>query len=320
MGIDDHLFAGAGAFYDAYHGKPIFDSYRHRVQAQHELDRLDAKEHPVARGWGKGLGAALQLAGSGGLSVIGRGGVRLAETAPIIAKELKTLAGAGGLAGIGGQYLADPHSTLGDYAGAGLGGVAEGLMAPRGQPGQASTVGGFVSSLAQDAFNGRRPSLQKALENASTARLWGSAGGAAGRRLFERLPGQQMAKADLAAMPQGYKPPLNKEEIGESLSKARIWAAGDTVLPGKKQRVFLKGGGSVIPDFSLASGVRRESKAGISARLKRWQPKAKQQLGDNFLVDHFLPQDMGLLHGYPAGLAGYHLQDEWQRRERNLRN
>src|SRR5258708_12102775 len=74
------------------------------------------------------------------------------------------------MVGLGMQTASDiaaggRRSSFGDNAGAAFGGAAGAAALPFG-PGRAGAVGGWVTSAAQDVFNGRPISLDRAGESA----------------------------------------------------------------------------------------------------------------------------------------------------------
>ncbi|HMI19424.1 MAG TPA: hypothetical protein VK533_07765 [Sphingomonas sp.] len=320
FGLDDQAYAGARALIDAANGKSLSQAYRDRIAYEHARDQYYAQHYGVARTAGKIAGSVAQLAVGGGLGTIGKAGARIKQVTPMIGRELAALGGVGATGGVGGQAYSDAMrgrlSSLGDYAGAGLGGAAEGVMATRGQPGKASAAGGFVTSLAQDVLNGRRPSMMKAIENASAASLLGAAGGAVGRKVSERLPSQLPSLK--GPLPVGYRPPLSKEILGESGSRARTWARGDKTVSANKERLYLDQGGFTRPDQRTLRGQHVESKYGIHADLTPRQKQAYRQLSLDYRVDQALPGDLGFLHGFFTGQAGYQMQDDWARKELDL--
>lgn len=76
----------------------------------------------------------------------------------------------------------------------------------------------------------------------------------------------------------------------------------------------------MYPDQRTASGQLVESKFGPYARLSKRQKQAYRQPSLDFRVDHLLPGDIGFLHGYLTGQAGYHMQDDNMRETPALRH
>ncbi len=165
LGAGDHIYAGARALADAVGGQDLRAAYKTRIAAERARDRYDAEHYRTARNAGKIIGTAAGLAALGPADALLAGGLRMAEAAPMVAREIGVLGGVGGAFGVGGQAISDFQrqelGTLGDYAGAAAGGATAALASVRLGPGQASAMGGAVTSVAQDALNGRPISLEK---------------------------------------------------------------------------------------------------------------------------------------------------------------
>jgi hypothetical protein len=218
----------------------------------------------------------------------------MAEATPLIAREIGYLAGGGGAVGIGGQAVADVlrrHvGSPGDYAGAALGGAVGGLASLGGRAGYAGAVGGAATSVAQDLFNGHRPSLAKAGDAAVVGGVLGTAGGLVGRGWSDRLHWSKQ-----------------KGPLGENFSRVRTWARGDETQPGPKRMERLPGGGRTIPDHRTFRGQQPreivESKFGRKHELSKGQKQAYKKLS-NYRVDHTMPSDVGAMAGFPLAVAG----------------
>ena len=336
FGLGDQAYALVRAGLDARHpGHGFWAAYRNRIKAAHEVDEQDARLYGGARTAGQfaaallpipggAVGAAAKLAGRAG-KLIGtaeklggtaaklsaraekfiRGsskiGVRIKETTPLTLRERAFIGGAGGVTGAGGQAFSDAtsghFSSFGDYAGAALGGTVNGLMAIKGRPILAGAAGGAATSLAQDEFNGRAPSLEHAALSASMSGLGGAVAGVMGHATAARL--------DKKA----------KEKLGELGSRARTLARGDRTVSTEKRRLYLSDGKYTYPDQRTASNQFVESKFGVWADLSERQKQAYRELGLNYRVDHFLPRDVGAVTGLLGAQAGYHapmfiLQDQ----------
>ena len=228
---------------------------------------------------------------------------RIQETTPLTVRERAAIGVTGGVGGAGGQAYSDVAnhrmSSFGDYAGAALGGTVNGLMAIRGRPSVAGAAGGAVTSVAQDGFNGRAPSLENAALAASSSGLTGAVGGALGHAKVAQWGNKQ------------------KEKMGEIGSIARTLARGDWTTSTKKERLYLRGGRYTYPDQRTASNQMVESKFGIYAKLSDRQKEAYNQSDIDYRVDHFLPRDIAALYGHWAAQAGhaplYLMQDDDQR-------
>jgi hypothetical protein len=227
------------------------------------------------------------------------GATRIPQATGLIAREIGVLGGIGGAAGVGGQALSDlaQHrlSTIGDYVGAALGGGVGGLASMVGRGSYAGAAAGGVTSLAQDALNGRLPSVDRARQAAIAGGAFGAVGGVLGRAWSNGLSNSA------------------KEQLGEKFSRLRTWARGDETMPGPKTREYLDDGGYTVPDQRTYSGDVVESKFGRSARLSRRQDQAYNQPLLNYRIDAALPQDVGVMVGLPASIYGYQASapDSW---------
>ena len=141
---------------------------------------------------------------------------------------------------------------------------------------------GAATSIAQDLFNGRPPSFNRAREAAQTGGVLGTIAGVAGRRWSDGLSNAV------------------KEDLGEGFSRLRTAARGDTTAPGGKTREYLSDGGYTYPDQRSFRGTQPsqlvESKFGISAALSKRQKQAYREL-PNYRVDATLPKDVGAVAG-----------------------
>jgi hypothetical protein len=266
------------------------------MSAEQAQDRYETMHYAAARTAGQFLGTGVQVAALGPAEGLYVGGVRMAEATPLIAREIAVIGGAGGAAGVGGQALSDAArrklSSIGDYAGAGLGGAVGGLASLGGRAGYAGAAGGAATSLAQDLFNGRALSLDRARGAAVMGGVLGAIGGAAGRRWSDGLDWR-----------------TEKGLLGEEFSRLRTWARGDKTLSGKKTAEVLGNQKITIPDLrSVRNGQQREiieSKFGKTAKLSKNQKYAHKTRND-YRVDHSLPKDVGAITGFLPGLFGLH--------------
>ncbi len=310
FGLGDQIKAGFGTLSDVIHGQSAGEAYRRRIAAQHAYDRMDAQQHPTARGWGKGAGAALQLATSGPLGAIARGGARIAEVTPLALRELGVLGAAGAGGGVASQAVADGithrRSSPADYIAQGVGGSVEALMSRSGLAGRAGAAGAATASVVGDLLHGRMPSGMRAARAASEGAFLGAGAGAVGRKLSNALPRQA----------KGHW--ISKEGLGEAASVVRTFIGGDRTISRLKRAAHLPGGGYTLPDQRTLRGKLIESKFGGSADLTPRQKQAYRELGDQYRVDHILPEDVGSLFAYPAVQSGHVWQAKqdspWPRR------
>ena len=298
--------AGVHAIGDVLGGGDFRRAFANQMAAERAQDQYDAAHYGIARNVGQVLGNGVQLAALGpalGAEELAAGGVRMAQATPLIAREVATLAGAGGAAGVGGQAVSDVvrgrPSSLGDYAGAGLGGVVGALASRGGAGGKAGAISGAATSVAQDLFNGRVPSFDRARDAAEAGGRFGAAGGDFGGHWSDGLKGE-------GTSPKLINKP--KEDLGEGFSRLRTMARGDRTLPGGKTREYLANGKYTYPDSRSYRGAEVrdlvESKFGKSASLSDRQKEAYRLLS-NYRVDHTLPRDVGALWAFPASMFGY---------------
>lgn len=285
-------------------GSPIA-SYDRRFEAEKAQDRYDAAVHPRARTAGKVAGTAAQLLAPG--LVLTRLGsvVRMAEAAPLVMREIGSLTGIGAAGGVAAQGMADVaarrRGSLADYGGSALGGAAGVLAALRGRPGLAGGIAGGASSLGQDLLNGRVRSWQDAM--AATERA--AEDSAAGH--FLAMPLGRGAARAVDALPSFKRKDAwlpNKGDLGEYLSKIRTRLRGDTVLPGGRT-IRLPDGGRSFADHLTAGGEIVEAKFGRTARLSNRQKQVRARNPDDYRVDHFLPEDLGLMAAVPTGMITF---------------
>ena len=287
FGLADNASAGVRALLDGGLDGAA-QRYQSNMDEERAQDRYDEAHYGGARTAGQVAGTVAQIAALGPMDGLVAGGVRLAETAPMIAREAAVLGGGGGALGVGNQALSDFQArrlgTLGDYAGAGAGGAFDALASAKFGPGKGGAIGGAATSMLQDVFNGRNVSVSDARRAALAGQVLGGTAGMAGRKLSDSLS------------------ILDKGRLGEDLSKVRTWARGDSTLPGAKRSVRLADGRRTIPDSRTKAGELVESKFGRGADLTTNQRAAFHQPLSGFRVDHFLPADIGAIFGLPAGL------------------
>ena len=296
--IADRGSAAVKAALDARHGADFGKAYTRRMAEERASDQYDSAHYGAARMVGQVAGTAAQIAALGPAEGLLTGGVRMAEATPLLARELGVLGGVGGATGVAGQVVSDRAShrqgTLGDYAGAALGGAVGSLASTRGRGGLAGAAAGATTSVAQDLFNGRAPSFDRAQQAAVDGGALGLGGGVAGRAVSNRVPMKV------------------KEGLGEMASRIRTMARGDSTTFEGKFAQRLPGGGYTIPDQRTYLGEVVESKFGRAASLSKRQRQAYAEL-PNYRVDHSLPRDVGVAFGFPLAQGAMH--DGLQRRD-----
>lgn len=283
FGVGDRAYASVRALADASQGEGLARSYSRHYAGAQALDAYDEAHHPIARTIGEIAGTAAQIAASGGLEGAFVAGTRVPQATGLISREIATVGGLGGGAGVGGQAISDIGQgrlgSFGDYGGAAVGGVAGALAALRGRAAESGAIGGATTSLAQDIFNGRHPSWERAREAAGGGALIGGTVGAGGRLWSDNLEWR------------------TKGQLGEALSPLRTLARWDATIPGAKTAERLGNGKYTIPDSRTYGGEIVESKFGKSARLSQRQRQAYNLPIPNYRVDSFVPSDVGVALG-----------------------
>lgn len=307
FGVADRVHAGWDALGDQAKGQQFGSSYAARMAQERARDAYDAKHFGPARITGQVLGTGAQVLALGPLEGLAVGGSRIVQATPLIAREVGVLGAAGAGSGILEQGVSDlisrKPSSLGTYAGSALGGTVGALAARSGQAGYSGAASGVATSVAQDVFNGRPISIDGARNAAALGGGFGVAGGLVGRVGSNRLPSSNSLR-------KGVEPPrLTKETLGESFSRVRTAARGETTGVGGKRREYLRGGGYTYPDQrTFRDGVPVgliESKFGLTAELSKRQTQAFMEDLAGYRVDHKLPRDVGVLFGVPMAGFGY---------------
>lgn len=292
LGLGDRAYAGGRALIDAAQGADLGDAWRSRWATEQARDQYDAKNYRTARTVGEIAGTGLGFVALGPVDAALAGGVRIAQAAPMIAREAAVLGGIGAGGGVVSQAVTDLQNrrlgSVGDYVGSAVGGTAAALASARGRPGQAGAIGGATTSIAQDALNGRPVDWRGASQAALAGGYVAAPFGYAGRSYSNSLP--------IAA----------KGELGETLGRVRTLANGERPLPGGRHVEVNGGPRYTVLDQETPSGLMSEQKFGPGARLSRNQMAAYNEFGDRYRVDHFLPRDVGAVVAYPFGQIGYH--------------
>lgn len=293
LGLGDRLYAGGRALVDAGGGENLIDAYQRRMAIERARDDFDVRNHRMARTVGEVAGTGLGLVALGPADAMLAGGVRIAETSPMIVREAAVLGGAGAGGGVVSQALTDLErrrlGSAGDYVGSALGGATAALASVRGRPGQAGAIGGATTSIAQDVLNGRSVDWGDASRAALAGGYVAAPLGLAGRAYSDRLP----------MVPKG--------KLGEALGRIRTRVNGETPRPGGRYVPVNGGPRRTVLDQETTSGLMSEQKFGRSVRkLRPNQQAAYEEFGDRYRVDHFLPRDIGAAIALPFGQLGYH--------------
>ena len=312
LGLADPALAAGGAVADAVRGGGLAafgDRYRDRLAEKHAEDLYDERNYGLERGVGRAIGF-------GGSLLVGGVGARAAQAAirgvPAGAKVLALLAKAprlkpavdprgmlalssvgGATAGTVGQVVNDVVSqrrgSLGDYGGAIAGGALGGIAMLRGGAIRGGAAGGVATSVTQDLLNGRRPSIEGAIEAARGGALTANLG------------------AGMGTYGSAAAPVRIKGKIGEALTGARLVASGEGI-PMPKQSESIGNGRHSIPDWKI-NGRYVEAKFGPNADLTKNQRILRRQQPDNFSVDAWSSGDVGKIMGTAGAGFGSQLLD-----------
>lgn len=295
FGLGNGVVAALGTIRDYRQGMDVVRAWQAHLAKEQANDRNDAAHMATARLLGQGVGTAIQLGLAGSLEAPGLIGARMAEHAPLIAREVAALAGGGAGMGVAGQGIADvarrQRAPLTDYLGAALGGAAGGVAAISGSAGLAGAVDGATATAAQSLLRGQAPAAGNVMRGAVDGGVIGGVAGGIGRN------GSNSATRQM------------KGKIGETASQLRSAVRGVRAEPGGNRPYYLQGGGYTRPDHLIyqdgqVSGLTEAKFGGGNKGLTKRQRQARDQFGDQYRVDHFLPRDVGAALGTPAGLLG----------------
>jgi hypothetical protein len=287
FGGADHFAAGMDALVSGGldHWRQRYDANLAQEQARDRYDALNRSNAQVTGQVGGTLmGLGLVGPADGALAIV----PRLPGAAGLTGREAAAVLGGGAVTGLGMQTASDiaaggRRSSFGDKAGAALGGAAGAASLPLG-PGRAGAVGGWVTSAAQDAFNGRPISLDHAGESAIAGNLFGGLAGRIGTG----------AANDLSSSAKG--------RLGEAMGDVRSTINGQRRVWAPKSRDYIAEGDYWYPD--ARSGLTRfEDKFGYGAELSPNQARAQAVLGPDLKLYHFTPDDIGGLVSVPAAAA-----------------
>lgn len=294
FGGADHFAAGMDALFEpgGIGGWP--QRYDANIAQENARNRYDASHRGVAQTAGQIGGTAMGL----GLAGPARGAAAMAPRLPgaatLSGREAAGLLTAGAATGVGMHTVSDAasgrRSSMGDNAGAALGGAAGAAALPLGA-GRAGAVDGWVTSAAQDVLNGRPLSLERAGESA----VAGSALGSLAARFGSNAANSLSSGA--------------KGKLGEFMGDTRSTVNGQRREWAPKSRDYLPNGSYWYPDARNGS-IRFEDKFGYSAELSPNQARAQSVLGPDFQLYHFTPDDIGRLLSVPASAAAPHMVED----------
>jgi hypothetical protein len=287
FGIADNLEAAYDALTQKGSGT-LGQRYAANLASQHADDRYDAVHRPVANALGQVGGTVLGLAATGPGRVVAAA-PRIVGAAPITAREIAAMLGAGAGGGVVVQHYSDVlgnrNPTWQNSLGAAAGGTAAVAALPFG-PARAGAVDGAVTSAAQDLLNGRPVSLGDAGQAALLGGVLGRVGSAAGR-----------ATDGLSMKAKGH--------LGEALGSIRSTVNGMRRDFVPKSRVAIAGTSKYwYPDGSSGPLDLFEDKFGYDASPSSNQLLAMDAPGARVHLYHSTPDDVGNIVSIPAASIG----------------
>lgn len=284
------------------------DRYHEQMEALRAQDAYDQAHYPMTRTAGQLAGAVMTAftpfgVEAGALKAASyipkaarfvRGATATKRIAPLArglgdhARWSAITAGAGGGMGVGGQAVSDVaagrRSSPRSYAAAAVGGATDGLWTVYLGPARGGALGGAVGAAADDAFNGRMPSLVRMSEGAASGSVMGKGLGALGTFRAHALPGLYKRKG------------IRKGPLGEAMSEVRSRLEGEGVVDRQAKTPVSRS--YTMVDHVTGAGRPVEAKFGFEADLSRAQTLAWKEL-PAYRIDHFLPEDIGKLLALP---------------------
>lgn len=294
FGGADHFAAGMDALLEPGGIEQWRQRYDANLAEQNARNRYDASHRRAAQVIGQVGGTTLGMGSFGPATAAASLAPRLPGAAVMSGRETAALLGGGAATGLGVQTISDVasgrRSSAGDLGGAVLGGMAGAAALPLG-PGRAGAVDGWVTTAAQDILNGRPVSLERAGESAIAGRLLGGLAGQVGRRASDSLS------------------PRDKGRLGEAMGDIRSTINGARRERARKSRDYLADGSYWYPD-GRSGALRFEDKFGYKPTLRSNQLRAQSELGSNFQLYHFTPDDVGGLLSMPASSSAPYWVDD----------
>jgi hypothetical protein len=171
-----------------------------------------------------------------------------------------------------------------------LGGAAAGKVGPR----AAGAAEGLLTSAIQDLLNGRPIDWQQAGQSAAAGQYGAAIGAEAGKSWSDGLP------------------PAAKGQLGESLGEARSTLNGLRRDWVGKTKDPLPNRSGWIPD-GRHGRIKFEDKFGYDASLSPNQVLAQAHLGNDFVLYHSTPDDIGRLFAIPGSAIGTQIPASDQR-------
>ena len=281
------------------------ESFAAELAAEQGRDVFDKTHRSTVRAGGQVAGAGLGLAaanmGSGAAIVRalpnGARIVRNAQPVQRLALDMRGVtqlsAVGGGAVGGGGQLAADvargEFGGVGDYGAAMLTGGVGGVAGRFGGLKAAGAVTGVLTPLGQSLASGDPSTVPEMIEGATHGALGGFVAG--------------RAAGGLGTYGSSALSQKRKGDLGEGLSYLKSVARDGRAPKTQVERTFK--GRKTIADQELADGLL-EAKFGRWARLSPGQRAALSVLGPKYIIDHYLPRDVGRIAGVGAavGAAG----------------
>jgi hypothetical protein len=314
LGLADNADAATGALLGAGGPGGFGQRYHNQLAAQHDLDRQAAKDHPYATAAGNVLGTV-------GAILVGDEPAAAGVVARLFPGAAKTYEAIQGAKRIG--FIPEGLGTMSAVGGGAFGGATQ--LASDAAQGRSTSLRDFAGAVGGGALGGygaarRGPVLGAAIGGGSTAALQGddldgvmrdATASAYGGRILGPL-GEQVSNS----LPRSVK-----GAVGEGLSFLKARARGepipqwptDSPLVGRNFPLSggQAGGQQPIPlsksytqaDWLTGWGRALEAKFGVSASLTAAQGRARAELGDLYLPDHWLPSDVGNFAGGWLGPA-----------------
>jgi hypothetical protein len=278
LGLADNADAATGALLGAGGPGGFGQRYHNQLAAQHDLDRQAAKDHPYATAAGNVLGTV-------GAILVGDEPAAAGVVARLFPGAAKTYEAIQGAKRIG--FIPEGLGTM-----SAVGGGA----ARRGPVLGAAIGGGSTAALQGDDLDGV---MRDATASAYGGRILGPLGEQVSNSLPRSVKGAVgeglsflKARARGEPIPQW---PTDSPLVGRNFPLSGGQAGGQQPIPLSKSYTQA--------DWLTGWGRALEAKFGVSASLTAAQGRARAELGDLYLPDHWLPSDLGNFAGGWLGPA-----------------
>lgn len=306
-------------------GDGWLERFESNLAREDARDRYDAEHHRGSRVAGEILGTVGSIVITGGAGALAQGGLRGAQIgarvlpqalrlaapakrmAPLTSKAKgfgrdallqrfgpqAAIGGAGSAVSVSGQVVADGLagrvSRPEDLAGSAAGGFAGALTTLYGGPVRGAAAEAATTHRVRSMLTGEPIRSEAALTDAAVGGLIGRYGHVVGEKWADNLAFSKSAKA-----PGDF---ISKGELGEVMSRSLSRMRGLPVTHvGKGWRT--SDGSMTFTDHRTGPNQIVEAKMGNSHKdISKNQKKARDQLGDDYRVDHFLTDDIGKAYG-----------------------